>query len=567
MPVVSRRGSMLFVDFEDMGVAAAAPPAFPNAGDIEGEMASETNVAAAEASDMSGSNEEAGLALMDEATAMGSGTSDPSIPVMAADDSMAAIEVASDLPSFDAGAGVEGLPAAIDGADTVWNAPADAVGAPAAVEVPAAIEVLEEGGLIDGKEYRGRRVSLDFKDVEIADVLRLIAEVSDLNIIAGDEVSGNVTIRLVEVPWDQALDVILMTKGLGFVRVGNVLRIAPSEVLKAEEEVRLQERRNKEKLEDLEVKLLPVNYAAVKDVVGLVKRLLSARGTVNLDERTNTLIIKDISSVIDEASALIAAIDTQTPQVMIEAKIVEANLGFSRELGSVWGIQTQQFNDPFDPGSGQRTDLGSEDLTFIDNNSLVFANPITSVPTGVATLGALILDQDFRIDAQIQAAEATGDGKIISSPRIVTLDNKQAKIEQGVSIPFQTFEGGDAKLEFIDAVLSLVVTPHITADESIIMEIEVTRNAPDDTVSTPTGSPAIAKNVAETETLVRDGQTLVLGGIYTITKSQRQSRIPYLHRIPVLGNLFRNTEVTDARKELLVFVTPRIIRLSEVASN
>jgi len=374
------------------------------------------------------------------------------------------------------------------------------------------------------------------------------------------------SIRLVEVPWDQALDVILMTKGLGFVRVGNVLRIAPADVLKAEEEVRLQERRNKEKLEDLEVKLLPVNYASVKDTESLVKRLLSARGTVNLDERTNTLIIKDISSVIDEASALIAAIDTQTPQVMIEAKIVEANLDFSRELGSVWGVQTNQFVDPFNQ-TGLRQDLGSEDLTFVDQNSLAFANPITSVPTGLMTLGALILDQDFRVDAQIQAAESSGDGKVVSSPRIVTLDNREAKIEQGVSIPFQTFEGGDAKLEFVDAVLSLIVTPHITADESIIMEIEVTRNAPDDSVQTPTGSPAIAKNAAETETLVKDGQTLVLGGIYTIVKSQRQSRVPYLHRIPVIGNAFKNNEVTDNRKELLVFVTPRIVRLPEMARN
>jgi type IV pilus assembly protein PilQ len=360
--------------------------------------------------------------------------------------------------------------------------------------------------------------------------------------------------------------VILMTKGLGFVRVGNVLRIAPADVLKAEEEVRLQERRNKEKLEDLEVKLLPVNYATVKDIEKLVRRLLSSRGTVNLDQRTNTLIIKDISSVIDEASALIAAIDTQTPQVMIEAKIVEANLDFSRELGSVWSFQSQQFVDPFDPDT-LRTDLGSEDYRLIDENSLAFANPITAVPTGLMSIGALILDEDFRVDAQIQAAESTGDGKVISSPRIVTLDNKEAKIEQGVSIPFQTFEGGDAKLEFIDAVLSLVVTPHITADQSIIMQIEVTRNAPDSTVPTPTGSPAIAKNVAETETLVKDGQTLVLGGIYTIVKSQRQSRVPYLHRIPVIGSLFKNNEVTDQRKELLVFVTPRIVRLPEMAAN
>jgi type IV pilus secretin PilQ/predicted competence protein len=530
-PVFSTHGSTLFVDFEDMGVAAASPPAFPGA----------------------------------------SPASDPAAPqALASAGEPAAESAAASLPSVEEleATSNQVSPAAMEAAEALFAepAPAQASAAPAAVEVPAAIEVLEEGGLIDGKEYRGRRVSLDFKDVAIADVLRLIAEVSDLNIIAGDEVSGNVTIRLVEVPWDQALDVILMTKGLGFVRVGNVLRIAPADVLKAEEEVRLQERRNKEKLEDLEVKLLPVNYAAVKDIEGLVRRLLSSRGTVNLDKRTNTLIIKDISSVIDEASALIAAIDTQTPQVMIEAKIVEANLDFSRELGSVWGIQTQQFVDPFDPDT-LRTDLGSEDYRFIDDNSLAFANPITAVPTGLLSLGALILDEDFRVDAQIQAAESTGDGKVISSPRIVTLDNKEATIQQGVSIPFQTFEGGDARLEFIDAVLSLVVTPHITADQSIIMAIVVTRNAPDSTVPTPTGSPAISKNVAQTETLVKDGQTLVLGGIYTITKSQRQTRVPYLHRIPVIGNMFKNNELTDQRKELLVFVTPRIVRLPEMAAN
>ncbi len=573
-PIVSRRGSMIFVDFADMGIAAAAPPAFPNAGLVDTGGAPSIQAVDSIDSEMALNFDEDAMNT-DEATGF------EVQPV--ADTMEGEVDLASDtgidaglidaihdeaevLPGFDNEFPEMDGPAAMAVAGTVWDAPIDAVAVPAAVEVPAAIEVLEEGGLIDGKEYRGRRVSLDFKDVEIADVLRLIAEVSDLNIISGDEVDGNVTIRLVEVPWDQALDVILMTKGLGFVRVGNVLRIAPSEVLKAEEELRLQERRNKEKLEDLEVKLMPVNYASVKDVAGLVKRLLSARGTVNLDERTNTLIIKDISSVIDEASALIAAIDTQTPQVMIEAKIVEANLDFSRELGSTWAIQSQQFVDPFDPDT-PRTDLGGEDFRLIDQNSLAFANPITAIPNAVASMSALIFNQDFKVDVEIQAAESTGDGKVVSSPRIVTLDNKEAKIEQGVSIPFQTFEGGDAKLEFIDAVLSLIVTPHITADESIIMEIAVTRNAPDDSIATPTGSPAIAKNVAETEALVKDGQTLVLGGIYTITKSTRQSRVPYLHRIPVIGNLFKNSEITDARKELLVFVTPRIVRLPEMASN
>ncbi|MBS1107844.1 MAG: type pilus secretin PilQ [Deltaproteobacteria bacterium] len=353
------------------------------------------------------------------------------------------------------------------------------------------IAVLEEGGLLDGKEYAGRRISLDFKDVDIRDVLRLIADVSDLNIIAGDEVAGNVTIRLVDVPWDQALDVILLTKGLGFVRVGNVLRIAPGDTLKSEDEARLQERRAKEKLEDLVVKLQPVNYANVKEVQKLVKRLLTPRGTVDVDERTNTVIIKDIASVIDEATALTKAIDTQTPQVMIEARVVEASLDFSQEIGLEWGAGSQP--------------------------------------------------------------------KVISSPRVVTLDNREAMIEQGVSIPFQTFENGDAQLEFIDAVLSLKVTPHITADRSIIMAIEVTRNAPDNSVETPTGSPAIAKNQAKTETLVKDGQTLVLGGIYVIETAENESRVPFLWKVPVLGNAFKNHGVRDRRKELLIFVQPSVV--------
>ncbi len=258
-------------------------------------------------------------------------------------------EMAAELPmlgDLDSAVASQGEPAQRQAAPSSASAKAMAQAeAEVIAEVPAAIDgsggavdILREGGLVDGKQYTGRRISLDFKDVEIDDVLRLIAEVSDLNIIAGDEVSGQVTIRLVDVPWDQALDVILLTKGLGFVRVGSVLRIAPSEQLAAEEEARLQERRAKEKLEDLVVKLQPVNYADVKEMAKMIKRLLTSRGTVDIDARTNTIILKDIPSVITEATALIKAIDTQTPQVLIEAKIVEANLDFSRELGSVWGF-------------------------------------------------------------------------------------------------------------------------------------------------------------------------------------------------------------------------------------
>ena len=301
----------------------------------------------------------------------------------------------------------------------------------------------------------------------------------------------------------------------------------------------------------------------------MIKRLLTSRGTVDVDIRTNTIILKDIPHVIEEATALIKAIDTQTPQVMIEAKIVEANLDYLREVGSRWGVGVQPYEDAFDTGSALREDAGGSDFTLqpvqdilsnaVAPNNVAVSNPITELATGVVNVGAFLLDDRFNLDVELEAAESEGEGKVISSPRVVTLDNRKASIEQGVSIPFQTFENGDAKLEFIDAVLRLDVTPHITQDNSIIMKIEVQRNAPDDSVPTPTGSPAIAKNEAETETLVRDGQTLVIGGIYVVRSAERESRVPFFHKIPVIGNAFKSHETRDARQELLVFVTPRVV--------
>ncbi len=512
-PEVTREGTTLFIDFPHGGADAARPPVLAQAG-----------------------------AMPAEATAAG-------LPSM--QDAVATLAESGSASQADGGA-----PASLAPAGT------GPTGGPAAVDPPAAIEILNEGGLMDGKEYFGRRISLDFKEVDIADVLRLIAEVSDLNVIAGDEVKGKVTIRLVDVPWDQALDVILLTKGLGFARIGNVLRIAATDMLAQEEELRLQERRAKEKLEDLVVKLQPVNYANVDDVSKMVTQLLTPRGSVNKDKRTNTLIIKDIPSVIDEATALVKAVDTMTPQVMIESKIVEASLDFSREFGAVWNF-----------GSNPLTQdtLGGRDYIFTEGenefgNAISLGNPITANPTGLLNLAATVLDSKFNYELQVQAAEVNGDGKVISSPRIVTLDNTTAQIEQGVSIPFQTFENGDAQLEFVDAVLKLKVTPHITSDQSIIMKIEVSRNAPDDSVFTLTGTPAIAKNQVKTETLVKDGQTLVLGGIYVVDKSERESRLPYLHKVPFLGNLFKSHEYSDSRKELLIFVTPRVVQQATIAS-
>ncbi len=427
---------------------------------------------------------------------------------------------------------------------------------------PAAIDLLEEGGFSQEKSYIGRRISLDFKDAEIGNILRLIAEVSDLNVIAGEEVAGKVTIRLVEVPWDQALDVILLTKGLGFMRIGNILRIAPLEVLQREEQARLQERRAKEKLEDLVVKLQPVNYAAPSEVQTLVKKLLSARGTVNVDQRTSTLIIKDIPTVIQEATALVKAIDTQTPQVLIEAKVVEASLDFSRALGVRWGLGYNALG-----GQG-----GAQDLRLADGTNDVVpgfgsgdqgSNFLASLPVanslGTLTLGLLGLDDRIQLDLELQSAESQSKGKVISSPRVVTLDNRQAKIQQGVAIKFEATDGDSVSTSFIDAVLELAVTPHITQDRAIIMKIKVSRNAPQ---LNQVGSEVIgiAKNETQTEALVRDGQTMVLGGIYTVDKGASQDKVPFLADIPLLGVAFRNTAKQDERRELLVFVTPRIVQ-------
>ncbi|NRA04262.1 MAG: type IV pilus secretin PilQ [Myxococcales bacterium] len=423
---------------------------------------------------------------------------------------------------------------------------------------PAAIDVLREGSYSTEKSYSGRRISLDFKDADIASILRLIAEVSDLNIVAGEEVSGKVTIRLVDVPWDQAMDVVLLTKGLGFTRVGNVLRIAPIDLLHQEEESRLAERRAKEKLEDLVVKFQPVNYADVDEIEGLVERLLTERGSVDVDRRTSTLIIKDIPSVIHESTALVKAIDTQTPQVLIEAKIVEADLNFSRSLGATWGLG---YNPLGGWGGAPDFHLGDgtnpSSLGGMQETNFVVQNPVENA-VGVLTAGLLGLADRLQLDLRLQAAETNGTGKVVSSPRVLTLDNTEATILQGVAIPFEATTENSINTNFVDAVLELKVTPHITADGSIVMKIKVSRNAPE--VSSATnGEVGIRKNETQTEALVMDGQTMVLGGIYVVDKSDSSTGVPFLSKIPLLGAAFSSSTKVDKREELLIFVTPRIV--------
>jgi len=426
--------------------------------------------------------------------------------------------------------------------------------------------------------YTGRKISLDFKDADIQDILRLIAEVSNKNIIAGDDVHGKVTMKMTNVPWDQALDIILQTNNLGMVQVGNIIRIAPIETLRKEQEAQLEAKQKQEKLEELVTRIIPVNYAKASDLASQLKSLLTSRGSVSVDGRTNSIIIKDVPKVITEAEKLVKALDLQTPEVLIEARIVEADTNFTRQLGVQWGTNYQA-----SPAYGNATGLAfpntigvgggiikqnptSQALPLAGGVGSSGSNYIVNLPAAVGTgAGGAIgftfgnLTNSFLLDLQLSAMEQTGEGKIISSPKVTTLDNTTAKIQQGLSIPYQTVSQMGTQTQFIDAVLSLEVTPHITANGSIIMKIKAEKNAPDTSILSASGVPSISKKEADTEVLVKNGETTVIGGIYQFNKSTTVSGVPWFYKIPLIGWLFKNTTRTNQTTELLIFITPRIV--------
>jgi type IV pilus assembly protein PilQ len=413
-------------------------------------------------------------------------------------------------------------------------------------EVKASEEAPSEKG------YTGKKLSLDFKDADIKNILRLIAEVSNLNIIAGDDVTGKISMRLVDVPWDQALEVILQARGLEKRRAGNVIRVAPREVLKKEDQEILEAKRAKEKLEDLVNELIPINYASGKDILPQVKSILSDRGDVKVDERTNILIIKDIPKNIAEVKNLVKALDTKTPQVLIEARIVEANITFQRELGVSWG---------FELGGGVSTLKGG-----LTDNKLVDLPAVArgGVPGTTGTTG--VIEFIFSrgtikdLDVAISAHENKGDVRVISSPKIATLDNKEASIEQGLRIPYlKLTTEGTVTTDFIDANLKLTVTPHVTNDGNIKLNIKAKKDAPDQTIVVQ-GVPSIDKKEAMTEVLIKDNGVVVIAGIYTIEKSVGTEGIPLFSKIPLLGYLFKREAKEDKRKDLLIFISPKIIK-------
>lgn len=421
------------------------------------------------------------------------------------------------------------------------------------------------------REYTGRKIDLDMMDANISDVLRLLAEVSNLNIIASDEVKGTISLRLKNVPWDQAFDIILKSKDLDMIKEGNVVRVAPAAKVRQEREAALASGRAQEKLEELELLFVPINYATSADLVAQVKTVLTERGTVTSEARTNTLIIRDIRKGREAAVDLVKKLDTSIPQVLIEARIVEASSSFARDLGIQWGadfqsggnVNTSTFGST--TTTGQSLDATTTSPTFTARTGA--QNFAVNMPaSGTAgTLGALGFiigkagQNPLVIDLRLSAGESEGRLKTISRPRVTTLDNKEAKIEQGESIPFETTSAAGTATTFIDANLSLTVTPHITPDGSVLMKIKASRNSIG-TFRTSAGQPSINKKEAITEVLVKDGETTVIGGIVISDKNDTERGIPFLKDIPLLGWIFKSRSVSDSQTELLIFLTPTIMK-------
>jgi type IV pilus assembly protein PilQ len=429
--------------------------------------------------------------------------------------------------------------------------------------------------------YSGRRIDLDLKDADIHNILRLLADVGRVNIVTADDVSGNVTIRMRNVPWDQALDVVLQAKGLGMVRSGNLIRVAPLGTLQKERELRLAAAKQEYELTPLETRLIPVSYAQADEIQARAKDLLSPRGSIAVDERTNILIARDISGNLNNIEELVHSLDTQTPQVLVEARIVEATSRYLRDVGIQWGGDVT-----FSEATGNPTGIAfpsritSSGGAYDQNTNSRGLSPFqANVPqpnfavnlpaaTGTGQGGAIgfslgSIDNNLNIGLRLSAAEASGLLRIVSSPRILTLDNRDARISQGTLIPFAQISAQGVQTTFQEAKLQLLVRPHVTADGSVAMHVKINRDEPDFNQTSPRGDPTILKREAETDLLVMDGHTAVIGGIFTRNTGRNLDQVPFFGDIPILGILFQRRRASDTRNELVIFITPRIVNRAE----
>ncbi|MCL2315050.1 MAG: type IV pilus secretin PilQ [Proteobacteria bacterium] len=426
--------------------------------------------------------------------------------------------------------------------------------------------------------FVGKRVSFEFKDISIHNLLRMIADVAQKNIVVADDVQGKVTIRLKNVPWDQALELVLRSKGLGKESLGNnILRVAPMRTLEEEARMREERARTMVRQEPLVIQLIPVSYANAEQMRDRVKEVLTERGSVSVDTRTNTLIVREVASNMDRARSLVSSLDTQTPQVLIESRIVEANTNYTKEFGIQWGGHST-----LSPATGNATGIAFPNTVSIGGAAGDTPNAGTSptpqyavnlpVAVGAGSGGGLgfvfgSAGGAFQLNLRLSALETQGHVKTISAPKVTTMDNSTARISQGISLPFSQVSASGVNTSFVEARLSLEVTPHITADGSVLMNIRAENNQPDPSNTGANGQPAIQRKEATTQVLVKDAETTVIGGIYVRSGSSNNASVPGLSRIPILGHLFKNYRETENRQELLIFITPRILNRKPAVQN
>lgn len=424
--------------------------------------------------------------------------------------------------------------------------------------------------------FTGERLSLNFQDIEVRSVLQLIADFTGTNIVVSDTVTGNLTLRLQNVPWDQALDIVLKTKGLAMRKSDDVILVAPSEEIAAREKLELESQKQIEELAPLYAEYIQVNYAKAADLAELLKgeegtSMLSDRGTVTIDQRTNTLLIRDTADKLADIRKLITTLDIPVRQVLIESRIVIANDDFAKELGVRWG------GGKLDSSNTTNTAVGGGlpgDVAYNPNFfPTTIANPNDSDPPVDALLADLrapnatsainfIIGRAGRdlLRLELSAMQAEGRGEVVSSPRVITANQKEAVIRDGVQIPYrEASSSGAATVSFKEATLSLTVTPQITPDDRVVMDLRVTQDTVGDLFG-PEGIPAIDTRAVETQVLVDNGDTAVLGGIYIHRKSNNVDKIPLLGDLPGIGAAFRSTSNLNEKSELLIFVTPRILK-------
>jgi type IV pilus assembly protein PilQ len=428
--------------------------------------------------------------------------------------------------------------------------------------------------------YTGEKLSLNFQDIDVRSVLQLIADFTNLNLVASDTVQGNITLRLQNVPWDQALDLVLKTKGLDKRKVGNVLLVAPADEIAARERQELEAQQQIAELAPLRRELVQVNYAKAADIAKLFQSVTSGeegeeqRGSITVDERTNNIIAYQTQERLDELRRIVAQLDIPVRQVMIEARIVEANVDYDKSLGVRWGgsfvndqwslygkdgAQSVDDGQVFLPGTDQVGNFTLEDGVA----------PVPFVDMGVANstsgLGIGFVSDHLILDLQLSAMEKTGNGEVISQPKVLTSDKETAKILTGEEIPYQeASSSGATSTSFKEAALSLEVTPQITPDNRIIMEVKVTKDQADFSKAIG-GVPPINKNEVNAKVLIGDGETIVIGGVFSNTQAKSVDKVPFLGDLPFIGRLFRRDVVADSKSELLVFLTPRILNNQAIA--